>query len=335
MRSGPAGSWAGLVVAAPLALGIAGAADTRGDHVLSFTDPAIVEASALVVQDGLFLTTNDSGDTGRVFAVAQDGRTVGVTHWSSHPTDCEALAPAGAGAVWVGDVGDNLARRPAISITRVPVGRGERTIRATTYRLRYPDGAHDAETLVRDPTSGRLYVATKGLFGGGLYAVPAHLSATTTNPLRRVGRVLPVATDGSFFPDGRHLVIRDYTSATVYDWPSLRAVASFPLPSQQQGEGIAVAPDGVVYVSSEGVRSAVLRVPLPADVRRALAPPSPSPPSSPSASPSASPSPGEPATPVDPAEAPGAPSRSPWPWALGGLLAAGALLVLLRALRPR
>jgi hypothetical protein len=332
MCRGPVGHWAGLVVAAPFVLGLASTSGTRGDHVLTFTDPAIVEASALVVEDGLFLTTNDSGDTGRVFAVAKDGRTVGVTNWSSHPTDCEALAPAGPGAVWVGDIGDNLARRSTVSITRVPVGRGDRAVGATTYRLRYPDGAHDAETLLRSPRTGRLYIATKGLFGGGLYAVPAHLSATAVNPLRRLGGVLPVATDGSFFPDGAHLVIRNYTSATIYDWPSLHAVASFPLPSQQQGEGIAVTADDTVYVSSEGVRSAVLRVVLPAGVRRALAPAGPSPTPSPTSSPAPSPTTGDPARPNEVTDTT---SRSPWPWALGGLLAAGALLVLLRALRPR
>jgi hypothetical protein len=332
MRSGRAGhragrrarSWAGLVVAAPFVLGIASASGTPGTRVFSFGDPAIVEASALVVEDGLFLTTNDSGDSGRVFAVARDGRTVGVTHWSSRPTDCEALAPAGPGAVWVGDIGDNLADRAGVAITRLPVGRGDRTVQPTTFHLTYPDGPHDAETLVRNPVTRRLYIATKGLFGGALYAVPAHLSATGTNPLRKVGHVLPVATDGSFFPDGRHLVVRDYTSATVYAWPSLHAVASFQLPAQRQGEGIAVAPDGAVYVSSEGPQAPVLQVPLPADVRRALAPASPSPSSSPSSS-----------GPSDPGSTTEDTTRNPWPWALGGLLALGALLVLLRALRPR
>jgi hypothetical protein len=326
MRSG----LAGLVVAAPFVLGVASASGAPGNQVFSFGDPAIVESSALVVEDGLFLTTNDSGDTGRVFAVGRDGRTVGVTHWSSDPTDCEALAPAGPGAVWVGDLGDNLADRATVEISRVPVGRGDRTVAPTTYRLSYPDGPQDAETLVRNPVSGRLYVATKGLFGGVLYAVPAHLSATAVNPLRKVGRVLPVATDGSFFPDGRHLVVRDYTSATVYDWPSLDAVASFPLPSQRQGEGIAVAADGAVYVSSEGARAPVLQVPLPADVRRALAAPSTTPSPESTASPSA---PG--GAQSDPGQTAEDTARNAWPWALGGVLALGALLVLLRALRPR
>jgi hypothetical protein len=68
----------------------------------------------------------------------------------------------------------------------------------------------------------------------------------------------------------------------------------------------------------------VLRVPLPADVRRAMASASPS--SSPSASSSPSTAPGTATDDV---------TRSPWPWAIGGVLALVALLVLLRALRPR
>jgi hypothetical protein len=315
---------AGLAVAGSFALGIATTpAAPHGTRVLTFEDPAIVEASDLVVTDGLFVTTNDSGDTGRVFVVDRTGRTVGLTHWSDSPTDVEALAPAGPGEVWVGDIGDNLGRRPSVTVTRVPVGRGDRDVHATSYRLAYPNGGTDAETLLCDPATGRLYIATKNVFGGILYAAPAHLSSSRTNPLRQVGKVLPVATDGAFFPDGRHVIVRDYTSAVVYDWPSMQPVGSFDLPTQQQGEGIAVAADGSVYVSSEGVRSPVLRVTLPPELRRALAAPTtPSPPGSSSR------------TESDPAAAEPA-ARDPWPWLAGGLLGIAALLVLLRALRPR
>lgn len=328
---------AGLAIAAPLALGVATTpASPPGRTVLTFDDPAIVEASALVVQDGLFLTTNDSGDTGRVFAVDRSGHTVGVTHWSDDPTDTEALAPAGSGSVWVGDIGDNDGRRSSIQIARVPVGRGERTVSPTTYRLTYPDGATDAETLLRNPADGRLYVATKNVFGGVLYAVPAHLDASRANRLRPVGRVLPVATDGSFFPDGRHLVVRNYSTAVVYAWPSLQPVGSVELPAQRQGEGIAVAADGSVYVSSEGAHAPVLEVTLPRSMRAAVSPQvstGPSASGSPSSTVAPSAEPGSP-QPADPSETEPA-GRDAWPYLLGGLLGVVALLVLLRALRPR
>ena len=318
---------AGLAVAGSFALGVTATPPApRGTRVLTFDDPAIVEASDLVVTDGLFVTTNDSGDTGQVFVVDLEGRTVGLTRWSNAPTDVEALAPAGPGAVWVGDIGDNEGQRSSVSIARVPVGRGDRETHPTSYHLTYPDGGTDAETLVRDPVTDRLYLATKNVFGGVLYAVPEHLDPSRANPLKAVGRVLPVATDGAFFPDGKHLVVRDYTSAVVYAWPSLQPVGSFALPAQRQGEGIAVGSDGGVYLSSEGPRSTVLRVSLPAEVQQVVTGEAVASPSSRDSSPSS-------AAVADPAET--EPSgRDAWPWLLGGLLGVAALVVLLRALRP-
>jgi hypothetical protein len=312
----------GLLVAAPFVVGVAVTPDApQGTTAFTFDDPAIVEASALVVQDGLFFTTNDSGDSGQVFAVDRTGATVGVTHWSDDATDVEALAPGGPGYVWVGDIGDNVGSRSQVTITRVPVGPGDRTVSATSYRLTYPRGATDAETLVRDPATGRLYVASKNFFGGLLYAVPKQLSASGTNRLVRVGRVPAIATDGSFFPDGRHLVVRDYTSATVYDWPSMTRLGTFALPAQQQGEGIAAGPDDTLYLSSEGIHAAVIETRVPAKVRRAMA--------RSSAAASTTPSSGR-----KDGDASDSVSQDPWPWVAGGLFAVVAGVVLLRSLRP-
>jgi hypothetical protein len=318
---------AGLAIAAPFAFGaLAATSEPHGHEVFAFDDPAIVEASALVLDHGLFLTTNDSGHTGQVFAVDGSGHTVGVTHWSDHPIDTEALAPGGNGDVWVGDIGDNTGSRSWIDIARFPVGRGNRAVQPTTYRLTYPDGATDAETLLRDPTSGRLYIASKNVFGGVLYAVPEHLDPSGPNVLKSVGRVLPIATDGSFFPDGKHLIVRNYTSAVIYSWPSLQPLGSFRLPSQRLGEGIAVADDERVYLSSEGPHAPVLEVTLPPKIRAAVTGQVSIGPASP---PTSGPADSAPSGQTDPA------AHDAWPWVAGGLLGVVALVVLLRALRPR
>jgi len=255
----------------PFLMGAAAAPHHPGATLFTFRDPAIVESSGLAVVGGAFVTTNDSGDTGRVFTVdPATGRTTGVTHWAADPTDTEAIAPAGHGQVWVGDIGDNSADRDSIEVARVPVGPGERSVHPTTYELAYPDRAHNAETLLCDPRTGRLYVATKDVFGGQLYAAPTRLDADHVNALTAVAPVLPIATDGAFLPDGRHLVLRDYGRAVVYSFPAMEAVASFELPDQEQGEGIAVDARDHVFVSSEGQAQPVLRVPLPAKVRTTL-----------------------------------------------------------------
>lgn len=275
MRHAERAGLVAVVVPFLVAAGL-GHADRGGaDVMLRFADQAIVESSGLVLTDGLVVTTNDSGDTGRVFVVdPATGRTVGVTTWSSSPVDVEALAPAagprGGGRVWVGDIGDNRAARDEVTLALVPVGRSTTTADAPTYRLTYPDGPHDAEALLVHPVTGRVYLATKGVFGGTLLAAPRRLSAERPNRLQPVGPVPGMVTDGAFLPDGRHLVLRTYTRAVVCTFPGLDPVASFPLPDQPQGEGLAVAPDGSLWLSTEGMHTPVLRVELPARARTAL-----------------------------------------------------------------
>jgi hypothetical protein len=305
---------------------------------ITVRDPEIIESSGLVVRSDRAVTVNDSGDTARVFTVdLATGETVGVTHWSAEPEDLEALAPAGPGEVWAGDIGDNPRERSAITVARVPVGPGDRSVDAPSYELTYPDGARDAETLLSDPVTGRLYVVSKDSMRGTVYAAPAQLKAGADNRMEALGSVLGLATDGAFFPDGKHIVVRNYTSASVYSFPELSLRGSWMLPSQRQGEGIAVAADGSIYLSSEGIRQELLHVAVPAKVRAAMeggAEPS----TPPSVAPSTSSSSAGTAVPEVQAgertsEQPGDPSR--WPWVLGGFAGLAALVALFRSLRPR
>jgi hypothetical protein len=57
--------------------------------------------------------------------------------------------------------------------------------------------------------------------------------------------------------------MRSYSQAYVVEFPSWQPVTSWDLPAQDQGEGVTVAPDGLL-LSTEGARSVVLSVPLPA-----------------------------------------------------------------------
>lgn len=303
----------GAVSVVPFVIGsLSAPAGVPSSVDLTFADPAIVESSGLVVRDGLYLTTNDSGDGGRVFVVDGSGETVGSTTWPSEPRDVEALAPADPGFVWVGDTGDNSQARDSIQVLKVPYGPEFQEVEPATYTLVYPDGAHDAETLIAQPQTGQLFVVSKDIFGGTVYAAPRELSASKPNRLRAVADSLGFATDGSFFPDGEHYVLRDYLSAAVYTFPGHEKVATFRLPNQQQGEGISVDEDDGVHISTEGQFTDVESVRLPRSVREAMDP-------SPSAA--ASPSSQEPVT----ISGSGVISESdvPWSWLLGGAVVAG------------
>lgn len=312
-----------------ISAGSDGAPPVEDEVVFSFADPEILESSGLLAQDGLFATVNDSGDAGRVFTVdPADGATVAVTTWDAEPEDVEAMAALPDGDVLVADIGDNNRARDSVELLRVPFGQ-DGAVDPSTYELVYPDGSHDAETLLVHPGTGQVMVVAKEIIGR-LYTAPEQLDEDGPNQLSPVGEVLPIATDGAFFPDGDHFILRDYGSATVYRWPSLEEVGEFELPDQRQGEGIAVDADGAVYLSSEGPNQEVLRVALPAAVQDELAGAAERPTDDRAAEP------GEDGQQVDGAADDGSAADedvSWWPWALGGVIGVGILVMLVR-LRP-
>ena len=237
---------ASTLVAAALSGLLATGSGGGAELVLRLHDPALVESSGLAVSarhDGVLWTNPDGGEVAQVMAVDGSGDTVAtVTLDGIDPYDPEALAPGPDGrSLWLGDLGDNLEQRPDVSVFRFTEPRrlADRTVRARWYRFTYPDGPHDAEALLVDPSTGRLLVATKALGGAGLYRAPARLVAEGegTNRLQRVADVPSLVTDGAFLPDGR-FVLRSYTMAYVYDRPG-HQVASAPLPRQPQGESVA------------------------------------------------------------------------------------------------
>jgi hypothetical protein len=271
---GRAGAVVALVVACLLGPLAPAAAGERAEVLLRIDDPRVVESSGLVASrrhPGVLWTHNDSGDAARLFAVGRDGRVLATLRLADvRARDWEALAlgrdDRGAPALFVGDIGDNQGVWPWVTVYRVaePASLRDAIVPAERFRLRYPDGPRDAEALLVDPRGNRLYVASKGEAGGGLYRAPAALRGDRVNLLRRVGRVPPLVTDGAFSPDGRTLVLRDYQAAHVYAASGGR-LATVALPLQPQGESIAFSADGrSLLAGSEGAGSEIWQVPLPA-----------------------------------------------------------------------
>jgi len=285
MRSRPAVFACALAAALP-GLGLARPAPAQevpGAVVaVRLQDPRIVESSGLALSrrhPGVLWTHNDSGGGPRLYAVGSEGRTLATLTLSGVAArDWEALAAGrddrGRPALFVGDIGDNNGVWPEVTVYRVtePAGLEDATVAPVGHRLRYPDGPRDAEALLVDPRSNRLYVASKEPDGGALYRAPAPLRGDRVNVLQRVARVPPAVTDGAFAPNGRGFVLRDYRGAYVYTAPG-RRIGTFELPLQLQGESIAVSADGrSVLAGSEGPTSEVWRVPLPAPVLARVAP---------------------------------------------------------------
>jgi hypothetical protein len=264
---------AGVLSLVPGALVRGAAAGEDARVAFAIGDPRITESSGLaasVRHPGVLWTHNDSGDSARLFALGPDGRVLATVRLAGvEARDWEAIATgrddAGRPALFVGDVGDNLGSQRSVSVYRVtePAALRDATVPARRYRLRYADGPHNAEALLVDPRSNRLYVASKQDEGGGLYLAPARLRSEAVNVLRRIAAVPATVTDGAFAPDGRTFVLRTYLDAHVYTAQG-RPLDAFGLPLQRQGESITYSRDGRdVLVGSEGLRSEIWRIRLP------------------------------------------------------------------------
>ncbi|SEH01693.1 hypothetical protein SAMN05444920_121141 [Nonomuraea solani] len=272
-----------LLAAAPA---YAAPADDGMEKFFTFKDPAITESSGLAVSpthEGVYYTHNDSSATPTFYAVDGQGRTRATFQvQGAQARDWEAMAatkdPAtGRGVLWFADIGDNLdGAWPNVSVYKVMEPRTLRNaaLPATRYRFRYADGGRNAEGIMINPKTGRLYVVSKE-FAGSVYAAPKQLRADRVNVLRKVTGAPIMATDAAYAPDGSSYVVRTYFSATLFR-PSGETIAKVSMPELKQAESIAYTADGkALLTGTEGPRSPVYRVPIPGDARPATPTPSP------------------------------------------------------------
>ncbi|WP_213571744.1 hypothetical protein [Rhodococcus sp. USK13] len=298
-----AGSVAVVAVCAPLATTASGSAQPiLGDQITveasdfepfctpHTVDPgSIPDEASLDELSGLVSVKGRSyavGDSGSDRAVADLDGSCGVTGWLSVPVDpydVEDLATGPDGRLWLADIGDNGRRRETVAL----IGMDRATGAGQLHRLTYPDGAHDAETVLvqRDGTP---LIVTKEVFGPGIVYRPAGgvsvdaLASPGPTPLERVGS-LDVAepngagnattgagttapavystmfTGGAVSADGTVAAVRSYTDVFLFAAPDgdvAAALAAGPtvrvhLPAQPQGEAVAFTEDGDLLIASE------------------------------------------------------------------------------------
>lgn len=231
------------------------------------------EASGLAISrrvPGRLWTHNDSGRP-VLFALDHRGAVSGqlqITGATVEDWEAIAVGPCSSGScIYLGDIGDNQARRRRITIYRIsePENASGTASVSGVFHATYPDGAHDAETLLAGP-DGQLFVVTKGETGPvAIYRFPADLQTGQTVKLERLGasQAAPDAsariTDGSVSPDGQWVALRSRATLTRYRAADLfeghwRAASTVNLTAlkEPQGEGVALGGDGSVFLAGEG-----------------------------------------------------------------------------------
>jgi hypothetical protein len=272
------------------------------DQGATLDDPVLDEVSGVAAsrtQPPLLWVHDDSGGAPAVYAIRPDGTLVATyTIDGATNTDWEDLAVGrgpkhGVSYLYVGDIGQNNARRDHVTVYRVaepeaPLSPTGTLTGAAVISLRYPDHPVDAESMFVDPRAGDLYVIDKELLTreGRVFRAPARrlvdgadvtmreVASFTLEPddpvvPSRVARFPGTwITGADISPDGSTILVRTYRRVLAFSRGPHGSVAgafgrppcAAPQIDEPQGEAVGFAANGASYFTiSEGVGAAVHR----------------------------------------------------------------------------
>ncbi len=220
------------------------------------------EASGLVnsiLQPDYLWTHNDSGNDAELFLLDKKGHTQKVFRFAKIKNrDWEDIT-IGPGPeenipyLYVGDIGDNLARHPFKYIYRTKeptLNQSEEITQFDTLVVKLDDGIRDSETLMSDPVSKNLYLVSKREDSVRVYEIP--LKGDTITAKKVVTLPLTSINGGDISSDGNEVLLRNYD--TIYYWKKKGGESiidllktqptELPYDREPQGESIAWARDG-------------------------------------------------------------------------------------------
>lgn len=272
---------AGLATQTAGAMPVVAAAPVQ---IATLADRAVRESSGVVASRrdaGIFWTHNDSGDGPLVYAFDREGRARGTWRVAgAQARDWEDIA-AGPGPergqtyLYAGDIGDNGREREFIVVYRfaepqvapysADAARPQETAPAEAIRLKYPDGARNAEALLVHPRTGDLYVVTKAAQSAGVYKLAAPFAAGEVHTLAHVASLRgpdffgALVTGGDISPDGTRVALCDYAQgyeltlpegARGFDEVWTQKPSAVPLGLRMQGEAVCYRLDGAALLAT-------------------------------------------------------------------------------------
>lgn len=269
-------------------------------QIATLAERAVRESSGVVASRrdaGLLWTHNDSGDGPLVYAFDREGRARGTFRVAgAEARDWEDIAAGpgperGESYLYAGDIGDNDRERDFVVVYRFPepsVGpyladvsgaRPSATGPAEAIRLKYPDGAQNAEALMVHPQTGDLYIVTKTASSAGVYKLAAPFAAGEVHTLAHVATLRgpgffgALVTGGDISPDGTRVALCDYAQgyeltlpagAKGFDEVWTQRPAAVPLGLRIQGEAVCYRLDGAALLAtSERTPTPLIEVVLP------------------------------------------------------------------------
>jgi hypothetical protein len=261
-------------------------------------EQSVAESSGLAASrnsPGVYWTHNDSDNGPFIYAFDEKGARRGVWRVNGATSrDWEDMA-AGPGPnrdvsyLYIGDTGDNMGKRTEIIVYRIPEPAIDPSSATSTklkplitepaeaIRLRYPEGAHDAEALLVHPVSGKIYVVTKVAFENPLVYEADSMQLTDSSiSFNRLGELNinslfgGIITGGAISPDGQRVALCDLFQGYEFVLPKANAnfneiwkqpLTTVWLGKRKQGEAITYRLDGkALLATSEGRPTPLIQV---------------------------------------------------------------------------
>jgi len=226
-------------------------------EVARLSDPLLRESSGLVASRthaGIVWSHNDSGNACELFATDVHGAALARFSIAAVCVDWEDIALDQRG-IYLADIGDNRAKRTEIVIFRVAEPDPSKPSATplpidATWRLRYPDQAHDAEAFVVSGDEG--FIIDKRIGVAQMWRF--RLDGAAEQILEHVADLaIPAPVTGAdLSPDGKWLAVAHPFGAHVI--PLTTGVASAEVskavlisaPVQLNREAVAFMPGGMI-----------------------------------------------------------------------------------------
>lgn len=250
--------------------------------------------AASQLQKDVLYVHNDSGDSSRFFAISTSGKLLttyffkGIYKGRLSVLDCEDIATGpgpvkGQQYIYLADIGDNFSLRPTIQLYRfkepAATNKTSDTLDAAVLHLVYPDGPHDAETILIDPKQKMILLVSKREDSVNIYSCPLMFGNNDKVTLKHCGKILLQGKGsskwivaGSIAANGNHILLKSLEK--VFYWqrkgnePVYKTLQRQPVKQknfvahgQQEAITFAAGAKGY-YVVAEGKGSDVYYYPL-------------------------------------------------------------------------
>ncbi len=232
---------------------------------------------------GVFFTHDDGGeallyafDSGGTLLEAHEVTGATVTDWEDIAS---GACPDGGDCLYVADIGDNEANRIYVDVYVMPEpGPGEAATVSDHWRLQWPEGAVDAETVLVHPLTGAVTLVSKDPAGQSLIGRLPEDPGTSIRPLEVIATLSLAAADegdrlvtgGAWDADGERLVLR--TRERVLSWRTdpcdpdghwTDVPEGWETPAMARAEGVDFDADGGLIYVGEGLPALVASQPCP------------------------------------------------------------------------